>query len=109
LNDVILFAYPSLKITGFPRRQPGFEPRPDHVGFVVSKVALGQVFSEYFSYPYQSFHRLLHTSSSIIRGRYNRPNSGRRTMLTQIQPTPGGGGIKIKKLICLSPRANYTD
>jgi hypothetical protein len=31
------------------------------VGFVVDKVALGQVFSEYFSFPCQSsFHQLLH-------------------------------------------------
>jgi hypothetical protein len=30
--------------------------------FVIDKVALGQVFSEYFSFPCQfSFHRLLHT------------------------------------------------
>jgi hypothetical protein len=33
----------------------------DHVGFVVDKVALGQVFSEYFSFPCQSsFHQILH-------------------------------------------------
>jgi hypothetical protein len=32
------------------------------LGFVVNKVALGQVFSEYFGFPCQiSFHRLLHT------------------------------------------------
>jgi hypothetical protein len=31
------------------------------VGFVVDKVALGQVFSEYFSFPCQSlFHQILH-------------------------------------------------
>jgi hypothetical protein len=31
------------------------------VGFVVDKVALGQVFSEYFNFPCQlAFHRLLH-------------------------------------------------
>jgi hypothetical protein len=35
------------------------------VGFVVGKVALGQVFSEYFGLPCQfSFHRLLHTHLS---------------------------------------------
>jgi hypothetical protein len=32
-------------------RRPGFEPRLDHVGSVVDKVALGLVFSEYFSFP----------------------------------------------------------
>jgi hypothetical protein len=35
----------------FPPRRPGFEPRSSHVGFVVDKVALGQVFSEYFGFP----------------------------------------------------------
>jgi hypothetical protein len=35
-------------------------PRSGHVGFVVDKVALGQVFSEYFGFPCQSsFHQLL--------------------------------------------------
>jgi hypothetical protein len=33
----------------------------EHVGFVVDKVALGQVFFEYFSFPCQSsFHQFLH-------------------------------------------------
>jgi hypothetical protein len=31
-----------------------------HVGFVVDKAALGQVFPEYFGFPCQSFHRFLH-------------------------------------------------
>jgi hypothetical protein len=32
-----------------------------HVRFVVNKVALGQVFSEYFGFPCQSsFHQILH-------------------------------------------------
>jgi hypothetical protein len=31
------------------------------VGFVVVKVALGQVFSEYFGFLWQPFHRLLYT------------------------------------------------
>jgi hypothetical protein len=37
---------------------------------VVEKAALGQVFSEYFGFPCQAFHRLLHTltSSITIRG-----------------------------------------
>jgi hypothetical protein len=42
-------------------RRPRFEPRSGHVGFVVDKVKLGQVFSECFGFPCQfSFHRLLH-------------------------------------------------
>jgi hypothetical protein len=45
----------------FPPRQPGFERGSGHVGFVVDKATLGQVFSEYFSFPCQAFHRSLHT------------------------------------------------
>jgi hypothetical protein len=49
-------------IAHFPQRRPGFEPRSGNVGFVVDKVALGQVFSEYFGFSRQfTFHRLLHT------------------------------------------------
>jgi hypothetical protein len=42
--------------------------------FVVDKVALGQVFSEYFGFPCQSsFHQSIQkSSSSIIWGLYNR-------------------------------------
>jgi hypothetical protein len=34
--------------------------RAEYVEFVVEKVALGQVFSEYFGFPCQSFHQFLH-------------------------------------------------
>jgi hypothetical protein len=44
---------------GFPSRLPGFA-YGQHVGFVVDKAALGQVCSEYFGFPRQSFHRFLH-------------------------------------------------
>jgi hypothetical protein len=36
------------------------------MGFVVEKATLTQVFPEYFGFPCQAFHRLLHTSSSSI-------------------------------------------
>jgi hypothetical protein len=46
----------------FPPRRPGFKPSSGHVGFVVNKVALGQVLSHYIDFPCQfSFHSLLHT------------------------------------------------
>jgi hypothetical protein len=32
-------------VAGFPLRRPWFEPGSGHVGFVVNKVTLGQVFS----------------------------------------------------------------
>jgi hypothetical protein len=39
----------------------GFKPGSGQVGFVVDKVALGQVFSEYFGFPCQSsLHQILH-------------------------------------------------
>jgi hypothetical protein len=44
---------------GFPQRRPGFA-YGQHVGFVVDKAALGQVFSEYLGFPCQSFHPFLH-------------------------------------------------
>jgi hypothetical protein len=41
--------------------QPGFELRSGQVGFVVDKVALKQVFSQYFVFPCQfAFHQLVH-------------------------------------------------
>jgi hypothetical protein len=56
-------------------RRPGFDPGSGQVGFVVDKVALCQVFSEYFGFPCQpSFHQLLHNHPSpIIWGWYNKP------------------------------------
>jgi hypothetical protein len=42
-------------------RRPVCERRSSYMGFVVDKVQLVQVFSEYFNFPSQfSFHRLLH-------------------------------------------------
>jgi hypothetical protein len=58
-----LQAAPYLKqlVAGFPPWRPGFKPRSSHAGFVVDKVLLGQVFSEYFSFPCQSsFHQFFH-------------------------------------------------
>jgi hypothetical protein len=34
-------------VTGFLLQRPRFDPSPVHVGSVVEKVALGQVFSKY--------------------------------------------------------------
>jgi hypothetical protein len=51
-----------------PPRRPGFDSRSGHMGFV-DKVALGQVFSEYFRFPRQfSFHRLLHIHYHLSSG-----------------------------------------
>jgi hypothetical protein len=48
-------------VAGFPLLLLGFEATSSHVGFVLDKVALRQVFSDDFGFSYQfSFHRLLH-------------------------------------------------
>jgi hypothetical protein len=54
-------------VVGLPPRRPGFDPGSVRVGFVVDKVALGQVFPpEYFGFPLSiSIHRCyIKTSSS---------------------------------------------
>jgi hypothetical protein len=60
-------AVPQLKrlVAGFPPRRPGFASG-QHVGFVVDKAALGQVFSEYFGFPCQSFHQFLHNHNHPV-------------------------------------------
>jgi hypothetical protein len=57
-------AAPQLKrlVTSFPPRRLWFKTGSSHVGFVVDKVALVQVFSEYFGFPCQSlFHQFFST------------------------------------------------
>jgi hypothetical protein len=48
-------------VAGFPMRRPGLEPRQGYVGFMVEKAAMGKLFSEYFGFYCQSFHRLFYT------------------------------------------------
>jgi hypothetical protein len=68
--------------SNLPPRRPGFDLRSGHVGFVVDKVALGQVSSEYFGFPCQfSFHRLPHT---------NQPSSGASTIGQMVADVPSG-------------------
>jgi hypothetical protein len=56
-------------VAGFPPQQSGFESGSGHVEFVVDKMAMGQVFSEYFGFPCQSsFHRLFHTHHHLSSG-----------------------------------------
>jgi hypothetical protein len=61
-------------VAGFLPWWPEFEPESVHVEFVVDKVALGQVFSEYFCFlPIFSPPIAPQSLSSIIWGWYNRP------------------------------------
>jgi hypothetical protein len=61
----------STLVTGFPPQRPG----SGHVGFVVDKVTLGRVFSEYLGFLCQSsFHQLLHNHHHLPSGGwYKRP------------------------------------
>jgi hypothetical protein len=57
------------------------------VGFVVDKMALGQVFSEYFGFPCQSsFHQLLHNHLIYHLGLYSRPEVA--AVPGDVSPTP---------------------
>jgi hypothetical protein len=48
-------------------RRRGFEPESGHVRFMVDKVALGQVSSQYFRFPCQfSLHELFHTGRALL-------------------------------------------
>jgi hypothetical protein len=62
----------------------GTKPESSHVGFVVDKVALGQVFSEYFGFLCQSsFHKFLH----------NHPHLSSVYQETQSHPTNNNNSI----------------
>jgi hypothetical protein len=52
------------------------------VGFVVDKVALGQVFSKYFDFPCHSFHQPPHT--------LHHPSSGAGTLGQMVADVPSG-------------------
>jgi hypothetical protein len=68
---------PQLKrlVAGFQPRRPGFEPGSGQLGYVVDKVALGQVFPQYFGFPCQSSSRQKFSILTITWGRYNTPIS----------------------------------
>jgi Zn-dependent M28 family amino/carboxypeptidase len=42
-------------VAGFQPQQPSFDPNSGHVGFVVDKVELGQVFYKYFGFLASSY------------------------------------------------------
>jgi hypothetical protein len=56
-------------IAGFPTQLSGFDYRLGHLGFMVNKIAVGQVLSKYFGFSCQfSFGQLLHTHLSSSGG-----------------------------------------
>jgi hypothetical protein len=67
------------------------------VEFVVVKVALGQVFSEYFGFPYQnrSFHQLLHHHNYPSNRKIEVPPFGEGP---HVAPFKGANGSRASKL-----------
>jgi hypothetical protein len=65
-----------------------------HVGFVVDKAALGQVFSKYFSFHCQSFHQFLHHHNHS--GLAQLAIGGRSAEWTQLDSTPHYTNLKKK-------------
>jgi hypothetical protein len=52
-----------------PTASTRFEPGSAHMEFMMDKVTLGQVFSEYYGFPCQfSFHQLLHNHQYLSSG-----------------------------------------
>jgi hypothetical protein len=82
-------------VVGSSPRRPAFYLRSGHMGFVVDKVALGQIFPKYFSLPCQFlFHRLLHA---------HHLSSGPGTIRQIVADVPSGLSVtshhKIKKVL----------
>jgi hypothetical protein len=72
---------------GFPPRRPGFESGSGHVGFMVDKVALGHVFSEYFGLPCQfAFHQLLHNHPHLSSGACTLGQKWQQYLVDLVQP-----------------------
>jgi hypothetical protein len=84
-------------VTSFPSRWPVFDLRSGHVGFVVDKVALGHILSTLVSSTILIPLTAPLTSSSIIRGWCNRPNSGWVPSWFSLTPPQK---IMIKKITC---------
>lgn len=75
-------------VTGLPPRRPGFDPRSGNVWFLVDKVAMGQIFSEYLALSCQlSCHPVFHAYLSSGLWQCG-PTSGWRTKWTQSHPPP---------------------
>jgi hypothetical protein len=68
-----------------PTTASRFRVRAEHVGFVVDKAALGEVFFEYFGFP--ANHSTNFSIIIITRGWHNRPIGGRSAEWTGVDPT----------------------
>jgi hypothetical protein len=65
------------------------------VGFVVDRVALGQVFCEYFGFPAKTIHSTNFSILTITRGRYNRSGVAAVPSGPSMDSTPQYSNTKI--------------
>jgi hypothetical protein len=78
---LFILSFVFLQKVDLPPWRPGFDPGSDQVGFVVDKVALERLFSEYFGFPCKfSFHQILH--------HHNHP--GQATIGQSVSALPSG-------------------
>jgi hypothetical protein len=69
--EAVSYEYFKRLVASFPPRRPGFDPRSGYLGFVVDKVALREVFSDYFGFSMQilipptALHSLIIVSSTL--------------------------------------------
>jgi hypothetical protein len=87
-----------------PAAAAWFDPKSGHVGSMVGKMALGQVFSEHFSFPCQfSFHQMPHSQHHLPFG------AGTMGQIVAdvpsgLSPTPPQGIRKKNKVqVCTGP------
>jgi hypothetical protein len=91
----------------------------DHVGFVVGKVALGQVSTEYFGFPCQfAFHRLLHDHHlSSVAGTVDQTEAAvpsgfsltpyEKIIIVRQSSASRGWTWKLRELQCWKPLSGY--
>jgi hypothetical protein len=103
----------------FLPRRPGFYPRSSYVGFVMGKVTLGQVFSEYFGFSYQSlFYQLTHIhylplidgiyshEASSINNHLKKGGNGKtKFTLVKLHICTSGNATDIEMAFCISLRS----
>jgi hypothetical protein len=69
--------------------KPGFNPRPIHVGFVVDKVALGQVFLQVLRFPPSEPFILIHFVTDASKSQRNLTTYGNQSgSATSLKPLP---------------------
>jgi hypothetical protein len=101
----VSYAVPQLRrlVVASPPRRSGLEPGSGHVGFVMDKVALGQVFSEYFVSPANLHSIDCSKSSFIIWGSYSKDKEWPKCQANSVSPHE-----KINNTLCFCNAYYFT-